>query len=230
MRRMMTGALAVLGAAALSLGSPAAAQDAEREGEIGSRFSREKYDGNRGARETMSYLGRCVAGYKDAEIRAFLADPTYETWKPILDFPNNQSHCVIRNTMAGFTDYRGAMSEGWYLVTYEDAPPPYFASAANEAPSQEETAALIVAADEESRPQVVIDEFARCVAAVNPLGVDALLRTKHDGKDENQAIQALMPSFAPCAFEGQKLGFDQAGLRSALAYALATRAVREAVG
>lgn len=228
--RLKLGVLAPLALAGLTLAAPALAQDGETEDEIGSRFNREKYDGQRGARETMSYFGRCVAEYKSDEIKAFLVNPTYENWEPILDFPNSQTHCAIRNLAAGFQDHLGALSEGWYLHEYADAPPAYFATAENKAPPQEEVAAAIIAADEEERPQVVIDEFARCVAAVNPVGVDALLRTEHGDEDETAAIQALLPSFAPCAFEGQKLGFDRAGLRSALAYALATRAVLEIPG
>lgn len=221
-------AIAVLAMAGLACAGSAAAQDPMSETKTGSRFSREKFDSERAARDNMAYFGQCLASYKSEEIRDYLAAPTTSKLVAVTD-TRNGSRCVVRDMVAGFIDYRGSLSEAWYLKTYDEAPPATFTPAGIAPPTQEETAAAIVGANEEGRAQVVVDEFARCVSAVNPLGVDTLLRTEHGDKAEKAAIQALVPSFAPCAFEGQKLSFDEAGLRSALAFALARLALAEGV-
>lgn len=214
-------ALAALG---MCLGNVATAQDDMSESKVGTRFNRDKFDSDRGARETMSYFGRCVAAYKSDEIRTFLMNPVHETWESIMDFPNDRTHCASRNTVASFVDFRGAVAEGWYLARFKKEPPAFLLNSEATPPAEEETVALIAAASDDEKAQVIVDEFARCVAVVDVRGVDALLRTRHASKEEAAAVQALAPSFSPCAFEGQKLAFDTAGLRSALAYAMARRA------
>lgn len=181
---------------------------------------------NHEARVALGTLGKCLAGIRGDDIGAYLRSPSRDTWRPITYYPNDEAPCVGFYTVeAELPAMRGAVAEAWYLARFANGPAS-FPAASNVAPPQTETAALIVAADEADRPQVVVDEFARCVAAVAPLGVDALLRTPVASNDEGRAISALSPHFSPCAFEGQKLAFNTEMLRAALAYALAARVAR----
>ncbi len=186
---------------------------------------------NHKAREALGTLGRCLVGIRADDIRAYLRSPSRSTWHPITYYRNDEAPCVGLYTVeTGTAAMRGAVAEAWYLANFAGAAPAAFSSAErNVAPPQTETAALITAASEEDRPQVVVDEFARCVAAVAPMGVDVLLRTPVASAAEGRAIGALSPQFGPCAFEGQKLAFNAEMLRAALAFALASRVVRETV-
>lgn len=187
---------------------------------------------NREAREALSSVGRCLAGVRGDDVRAYLRNPTASTWYPVTDYDNDDAPCVgMYYVETEQPAMRGAVAEAWYLANFTGGAPAVFSKAEmNVAPPQDEIAARIVAASEADRPQVVVDEFARCVAAVAPVGVDALLRTPVATTAEAKAIGALSPSFGPCAFEGQKLAFDAEMLRAALAFALASRAARGNAG
>lgn len=180
--------------------------------------------GNRAAREALDTLGACLASERADEVAAYLRAPSEDSWYPVTKGRNDEVPCVgLYSVTASQRAMRGAAAEGWYLARHADGAPAAFATAENAAPSQEEAAARIVAASEDERPQVIVDEFARCVAATAPAGVDKLLRTPVASAAETAAIGDLSASFAPCAFEGQKLGFDAETLRAALAFALARR-------
>lgn len=180
--------------------------------------------GNRAAREALDTLGACLASERADEVAAYLRAPSEGSWYPVTKRRNDEVPCVgLYSVTASQRAMRGAAAEGWYLARHADGAPAAFATAENTAPSQEEAAARIVAASEDERPQVIVDEFARCVAATAPAGVDKLLRTPVASAAETAAIGDLSASFAPCAFEGQKLNFDAETLRAALAFALARR-------
>ncbi len=181
---------------------------------------------NREAREALDTLGACLASERGAELGAYLRNPSEDSWYPVTRRRNDEAPCVgLYAVTANLTALRGAAAEGWYLARHAGGAPASFATAENTAPSQEESVARITAVSEDERPQVIVDEFARCVAATAPAGVDKLLRTPVASSAENAAIGGLSASFAPCAFEGQKLGFDAETLRAALAFALARRAI-----
>lgn len=183
----------------------------------------------REAREALGSLGRCLATLRSDDIRAYLRNPSEGSWHPVTYYANDDAPCIgLYSVEAELPAMRGAVAEAWYLAKFAGGAPAAFSNTErNVAPLQTETAGLIVAASEQDRPQVVVDEFARCVAAVAPLGVDALLRTPVASSAEGKAISALSPHFGPCAFEGQKLAFNTEMLRAALAFALAARVARE---
>jgi len=184
---------------------------------------------NQEAREALDTLGRCLAVVRAAEVGSYLRNPGESTWYAVTVRRNDEAPCVgLYAITASQTAMRGAVAEAWYVINYADGAPAAFSTAENAAPSQAEAVERIGAASEEARPQVIVDEFARCVAATMPLQVDALLRTSVASDGESEAIGALSAGFAPCAFEGQKLGFDAETLRAALAFALARRAMQEA--
>ena len=69
-----------------------------------------------------------------------------------------------------------------------------------------------------------IDEMATCVAATNPAGILAVLKTGIGTKDERAAIGALAPSLGLCLAQGYKLSANRLSLRTALAEGLYHRA------
>lgn len=200
----------------------------ERSSATGSRFSKEKFNNVRDARSTLSFFGRCVATYKSGQIKEFLLNPVPAKLQDLVTFPNSETHCVngYAALKSSYRGMRGSLAEAWYLRTYPDSPPMWFADDATAAPPQEEVAKRIVEADEDDRVGVIVEEFARCVAAIAPVETDKVLRTQVATKEERVAINHLAPRFGACAFEGQQLSFDEASLRSALAYALAAHAAR----
>lgn len=226
---MIRTVLSVLGILGLVCATGAQAQStSERSSVTGSRFSKEKFNNVRDARSTLSFFGRCVATYRSDRIKDYLLNPVPAKIQDLITFPNSETHCVngYAALKSGYREIRGSLSEAWYLRTFPDSPPAWFADDPAAAPSQEEVAKRIIEADVEDRADVIVEEFARCVAAIAPVETDRVLRTPVATKDERVAINRLAPNFGPCAFEGQKLSFDEASLRSALAYALAAHAAR----
>jgi hypothetical protein len=67
---------------------------------------------------------------------------------------------------------------------------------------------------------VAVDEMAVCIAATNPVGVEALLATTPEATDEMQAISALSPSMHDCLAANARLTSNRESLRAALAEAL----------
>jgi hypothetical protein len=222
-------ALFVLGILGLVCATAVQAQSAsERSSVTGSRFSREKFNNVRDARSTLSFFGRCVATYRSDRIKDFLLNPAPAKIQDIVAFPNSETHCVNGYVAlkSSYREIRGSLSEAWYLRAFPDSPPAWFTDDPAAAPSQEEVVKRIVETDLDDRADVIVEEFARCVAAIAPVETDKVLRTPVATKDERVAINRLAPNFGPCAFEGQQLSFDEASLRSALAYALAAHAAR----
>lgn len=181
---------------------------------------------NREAREALDSLGTCLAVVRADEVEAYLRDPGEDTWSRVTVRRNDEAPCVqLYSVTTRQTAMQGAAAEGWYLIKNANGAPAAFATAENTAPAEKEIAARIASANEQTRPQVIVDEFARCVAATNPLGVDRLLRTPVAGSEEAAAVRELSEGLPACAFEGQKLTFDSEMLRAALAFALARRAI-----
>lgn len=209
----------------LGLGTPVAAQ--QQEALTGSRFTRDKFDARRAARDTLRHFGKCLASYKSDKIEAFLLNPSQENWEPVIYSPNNQSHCAVRNMSAGFREFRGAVAEGWYLKRFKDGPPDWLLADAGKLPSQDVIVAQLQgASDDAEKTRIMVRAFADCVAATAPAELDALFRTDVESDEEKEAFSAVGAYLGPCAFEGQNLSFDFESLRSMLAFALATRAAR----
>lgn len=202
--------------------SPAYAQDKK----TGSRFKEDRFSAQEGrARLALDFYGECVARIKADEFVAYMRDPSNETWKAVTYFPNHTTRCVNQDMQASSRTVQGAIAEGWYLFVYPDGLPPALASFAPRLPPQEPAIAEILAASEQMRPFIIVDEFARCVVAANPVKSDAFLRTHVGEDDEKRAFAQLSPNLGQCAFEGQKLSFNMTGFRGALAYAMAELAL-----
>ena len=224
MKHIFGIALGAIGAAAVASPQAVVAQDNPA---TGSRFDRVDHATLRDARRELGYFGRCIAERKGKDIETFLATPTEESWSKVMDFPNNETGCINRRMSSSFVEIRGTVAEGWYVRNFRDGPPASFTASDNALPDASAALVRISQAPEAEQGTVVIEEFADCMAATHPVEVDHLLRTSEVSKDENEAIAALAPFFGSCAFEGHKLGFDQATLRANLAYALGRRVVQD---
>lgn len=71
----------------------------------------------------------------------------------------------------------------------------------------------------------IIRIFGDCMAAAEPMKVDALIRTDMESRAENAAIGALQPAMGPCLWNGQTIAFSRESLRAALADALYRKAI-----
>lgn len=70
----------------------------------------------------------------------------------------------------------------------------------------------------------VVEEMAVCVAATNPAGIVALLKTVPESPEEQAAMRAMSPSFGPCLVVNAHLTANRQSMRAALAEALYHRA------
>lgn len=218
--------VAMAAVCAVGTAMPLAAQDAGSEAKIGTRFKKERFEGDRYVRQTLNHYGHCIAGFKSDNIEAFLLEPSDDNWESMTSTPNNRTRCALHDMSSGFADIRGALSEGWYIKRFKAGPPAAFSQGEQLPPPEDEVVARIAAADSDGLASVILAEFARCVAATAPIQIDALLRTKVETDEERAAVSAIGPYMGPCAFEGQDLAFDYTGIRSMLAHALADRAAR----
>ncbi len=66
----------------------------------------------------------------------------------------------------------------------------------------------------------VVEEMAACVAAIDPPGIAAVLRTLPESRGEGQALSSLTPSLGRCLVSNAKLTANHQSLRAALAEAL----------
>lgn len=198
---------------------PTQAQD--REGRTGSRFKEDRYSGQEDrARLALNRFGDCVARLKSEEFLAFVQEPSAETWKKVMYFPNGQTRCADVNMKADSRTIQGSIAEGWYTSTYPDGLPTALKNYEPSLPPQGPAIERIMAADEVSKPYVIVNEFAACVVSAAPAEADRFVRTHVTSKDEEEAFQDLGPMLSPCAFDGQKLSFNMMGFRGAIAYAL----------
>ena len=208
---------------ALCATAPVNAQSSQ----TGSRFKSDRMTGSEDrARLALDFFGKCVARLKDDDFVAYMNEPSGENWAAVTYFPNSQTRCAAHGDMVfSPRTAQGVIAEGWYLMKYPDGLSPQIAALEPHLPPQGPAIKAIMAASEEAKPFVVVDEFARCVVASSPQKSDAFLRTKVTSKEEREALGALSPHLAPCAFDGQELSFTLMGLRGAIAFSLAELAL-----
>ncbi|MES2443681.1 MAG: hypothetical protein V4574_12690 [Pseudomonadota bacterium] len=70
-----------------------------------------------------------------------------------------------------------------------------------------------------------VEEMAVCVAAINPAGIEALIATQPESRDELAAVRAVTPSLGTCLVANVRLTANRQSLRAALAEALYHRAM-----
>ncbi|NUR10589.1 MAG: hypothetical protein HOQ20_01905 [Bradyrhizobium sp.] len=68
-----------------------------------------------------------------------------------------------------------------------------------------------------------VDEMAVCMAATNPGGIAALIKTDPGSWEEREAFQAITPAMAKCLSAGTQLDVSPPAIRAALADALYQR-------
>lgn len=123
---------------------------------------------------------------------------------------------------------RGMLAQARYLARWPDAAPPSIASAAPSEIAVEIYNARVTAAADQ--PSELIRIFGDCVAAVQPMTVDALVRAEAGSAAETSAIGAVNPAMGPCLWNGQSIQFSRQTLRAALADGLYRKAIALPVG
>lgn len=118
---------------------------------------------------------------------------------------------------------RGIIAQARYLARYPDAAPASIASAppseiAVEIYNQRVTSAA-------DAPSEIIRIFGDCMAAADPMRLDALVRSDAGSAQETTAIGAIQPLMGPCLWNGQSVQFTRTTLRAALADALYRKAI-----
>ena len=68
-----------------------------------------------------------------------------------------------------------------------------------------------------------VDEMAVCMAATNPGGIAALIRTSPASGEEGAAFEAMSPALVKCLSAGTQLNVSRQAIRAALADALYQR-------
>jgi hypothetical protein len=68
-----------------------------------------------------------------------------------------------------------------------------------------------------------VDEMAVCMAATNPAGVAALIKTDPGSWEEGAAFEAMSPALTKCLSAGTKIEVNRQAIRAALADALYQR-------
>jgi hypothetical protein len=68
-----------------------------------------------------------------------------------------------------------------------------------------------------------VDEMAVCMAATNPAGIAALIKTSPGSWDEGAAFEAMSPALTKCLSAGTKIEVNRRAIRAALADALYQR-------
>ena len=68
-----------------------------------------------------------------------------------------------------------------------------------------------------------VDEMAVCMAATNPAGIAALMKTSPGSWEEGAAFDALSPALTKCLSAGTKIEVNRQAIRAALADALYQR-------
>lgn len=179
-------------------------------------------------------FGQCLANYRPREADTWLATAPGTSASDAAQaalMPRHESHCVqfgaitIGGSSLTFSPrtLRGHVAQGRYLALYANGAPPSVADAAQTTiPVEIYNARVTSAADTESE---IIRIFGDCMAAAEPMKVDALIRTQMESRAENAAIGALQPAMGPCLWNGQTIAFSRESLRAALADALYRKAI-----
>lgn len=179
-------------------------------------------------------FGQCLANYRPREADAWLAtapgtDASNAAQGALMPVRNH--HCVriggfqIGGSQLMFSEniLRGHVARGRYLALYPGGPPPSIADAAPSIIAVEiYNERVTSAADTESE---IIRIFGDCMAAAEPVQVDAFVRTAMSTRAEAAAIGALQPAMGPCLWNGQTIAFSRESLRAALAYGLYRKAI-----
>ncbi|MBC7986248.1 MAG: hypothetical protein H7X93_06200 [Sphingomonadaceae bacterium] len=117
---------------------------------------------------------------------------------------------------------RGMLAQARYRARWPDAAPPSIAAAAPSEIAVELYNARVTAAVDQ--PSELIRIFGDCVAAAQPMTVDALIRAEAGSAAETSAIGAISPAMGPCLWNGQSIEFSRLTLRAALADGLYRKA------
>jgi hypothetical protein len=215
-------------AAALVLATPAAAQD---ENELGSRVLKRHPASSNGEPERRATLiwhtfTRCMAEKRGASVRRLLEVENADALQQTMAVLSREVQCNI-----GGPD----MITGYSLNAPLDVQRGMYAEALLARmrhplglPALARVAVYHSGWNAVSGRSATVDEMAVCVADTNPGGVEALLATDANSREELAVFGALSASFGPCLVANTQLNATRVGVRAALAEALYHRVMAPA--
>lgn len=157
----------------------------------------------------MGEMGRCLAGQKSQQSKAFLAqvvDSPEEAAAFKELFHRNSNPCVGNFVSAGMlrAHVRGVIAEGLFERLGDEG-------------------VARVAASPAASPEIIatLHDFARCYVVAHPADATRLLReTRVATKDEMAAFREMAADFAPCLPHGFSIKLKPTSVRFAIAEAL----------
>lgn len=171
----------------------------------------------------------CLAEFNRPDRLAYLAtqpgsSASESAWRELIPFSENRCVQLSGIEIGGRTLHvdqdilRGQLSQALYLNDYPSAAP---ASISRAEPG---TIAVEVynhrIRNAANAQQEILQIFGDCVVAVQPMDVDALIRSDIGSRAENAAIGVIGEAMGPCLWEGQSIAFSRESLRAALAAGL----------
>lgn len=190
------------------------------------------------APEAGQRFADCLADFKRSESEAYVqatpGSPAAEEARRAL-MPFRENRCVQfaglevggRTLIVDSDLLRGQVAQALYLARYGSGAPATIADAqAATIPVEVYNQRIRNAANTRAE---VLRIFGDCVAAAEPMAVDALIRTSVNSDGESAAISRLSEVFGPCLWEGQSIQFTAESLRAALAEGLYRKAEGRAV-
>lgn len=220
--------VAVTAWVAVTIGTSGSAQETELGSRLNKRPDIRQVHGKGSTRVDAQNMLRCIADSRTDKARRYLAqvrDTEIEKIGPGLFRP--LTNCVYIDGSDFSTERqvgwsrdvgRGALAEA--LLAKTPRPAPLVALALQKQYHSPWA--------EVSGRDIVVEEMAVCVAATNPSGIDALLRTSVESDAEKAAVAALGPWLGPCLSATAILKANRASLRAALAEALYHRVAADA--
>jgi hypothetical protein len=203
---------------ALATGGPAWAQETgtlitHKSAEIDGR-------GRDAARATMEAFAACTVSRFTGRAEA-LADvpvdsPRYERlFRNMYDSYGDECLSGMEGGTLSFSSglFRGALFQALYEREFKRDAPTDFSAVTDTGYLQLYSSPLSA----EARTALALERFGECVARADARGVQKLLRQRPGSSDEDQAINALRPTFAACIPRDQTIRFSPSILKGAVA-------------
>ena len=157
-------------------------------------------------RLSMFKFARCVAGRHPTESSEFVLDPTGATW-PVISKKIDDT-CLLEAVDNPGEEIRLSSNSQDILFALADAL--VQKKLTDFDPHQIATASKLPISD-------ALSMVGECAVRANPSGARDLLKARLNSKDEDAAVQALMPAFASCLAKGVQVHFNILSLRGTVA-------------
>lgn len=184
------------------------------------------------ARNILLQFGQCLYARRASSAERFMMLPVdsaeYEKLQRTL-FDTMGDSCIEGDGTLSFSDslLRGALFEAAYRKKFGGSNAPMRFDPTLKTDMAE---AYTQPYSDVARRQIVLQDFAECVALTEPVEVRAMVMSSPESSREETAFANLSSKFGPCLTTGQKAAFSKPSLRAILAEALYRLSVRGTVG